>query len=441
MSALPRLVPAAAALLALAAAGCSGAAPPRARPPAPEPSGAVASGAAAPGGPVAAPAGERAASAENEPPAASPGRAGSPPAIASRGPTGLPPLLPRAALFADPAAAASSDGARHGRFPPGLAASALAAAERVTYLARDGMEVRALLTLPPGLPAGLPPGGLPLVVLVRSEAGGRSRRGFDPRVQLLASRGYAVLRPDGRGAGVPGADPAAAGEPWSPAALDDLADGVVELVRRGVADGDRVAIVGAGYGGWAALASIAATPDLYAAAVALDARADLVPPGAGGPVVAGSAVAADGVVAAHPPGAPPGVVSAEPAAAVLRAPHPAPAGAVDVRAPLLLARSADPPPPLAASTDALAAALRPGCRELEYLVTSPGTPSASEGPDRLAVWAAAELFLSRHLGGRLEEIPAELAERVAALRVDLSALPPPATSHTPLVVETAGARP
>ena len=393
MPAPPRVLPAAAVLLGLTAAGCSGAAPPRARPPEPAP-------AAAPAGPAAAP-------------APAPGT--------DRRPTGPSAPTPRALLFAgsppaEDGAGAGEDGA--GGPPAGLPSSALAASSRLTYLARDGLEIPALLTLPPGLP----PRGLPLVVLVRSRAAGRPRSGFDPRVQLLASRGYAVLRPDGRGAGVPGAHPAAAGDPWSSAALDDLADGVVELVRRGIADGDRVAIAGEAYGGWAALASVALTPDLYAAAVALDA-----PPELGSLVVAGGP--ADG--------------AAVPAAYPVRRPPPARAG--DVRAPLLLARSADAPAPRPAATDALAAAVRPGCRELEYLLTPPGSGGAAEGSDRLTVWAAVELFLSRHLGGRLEEIPAELARRVAALRVDVTALPPavrpPAHAAVEATVEAAGAVP
>jgi len=436
VSALSRVLLAAAALSAAAAAGCSGTAPPQLR--------ASAGGSRAAGPTVAEPAlgapGGAAPARSTDParrPAAGPEARSAPPASGgaipdaaapaapspatapeasttpsrpfSRRPAGPPSPLPRDALFATPAAAGEG-GSSGDTVPAGLPAAGLAASRRITYLARDGMEVPALLTLPPGVE----PRGLPLVVLVRRKAGGRPYAGFDPRVELLASRGYAVLRPDGRGAGVPGADPAAAGDPWSPAALDDVADGVVELVRRGIVDGDRVAIAGSGYGGWAALAAAALTPDLYAAAVALDA-----PPGPGWPAAGEAATGPD--------------PSLRPAR---RAPL---ARVADVRAPVLVAVGDDTAAPLPAATDALVAALRPGCRELEYLRTPPGAGSAAEGGERLAVWAAVELFLSRHLGGRYEEIPAELAGQVAALRVDTAALPPAAWPAPP--VGTAGAGP
>lgn len=131
----------------------------------------------------------------------------------------------------------------------------------VRYKARDGLEIPALLTLPPGGKRG----GLPLVVLVHGGPWLRgSSWGWDPESQFLASRGYAVLEPDFRGSTGLGSKHFMAGwKKWGLAMQDDLADGARWAIARGIADPKRICIAGASYGGYAALMGLANDPDLY----------------------------------------------------------------------------------------------------------------------------------------------------------------------------------
>ncbi len=138
----------------------------------------------------------------------------------------------------------------------------------VSYTARDGLKIPAMLTLPPGVPppaAGQPPARLPMVVLVH---GGPYMRGarweWDPEVQFLASRGYAVLQPEFRGSTGFGRRHFAAGlKQWGLAMQDDIADGTRWAIAQGHADPARICIAGGDYGGYAALMGLIRDPDLY----------------------------------------------------------------------------------------------------------------------------------------------------------------------------------
>jgi dipeptidyl aminopeptidase/acylaminoacyl peptidase len=131
----------------------------------------------------------------------------------------------------------------------------------VRYKARDGLEIPALLTLPPGAKRS----GLPLVVMVH---GGPFVRGgswgWNAETQFLASRGYAVLEPEFRGSQGFGIKHFKAGfKQWGLAMQDDLADGVRWAVDKGIVDGKRVCIAGASYGGYAAMMGLVKHPELY----------------------------------------------------------------------------------------------------------------------------------------------------------------------------------
>jgi dienelactone hydrolase len=163
------------------------------------------------------------------------------------------------------------------RLRPGLdagrAASRLPVRRVFHYVARDGLSIPAVLTLPPESEEA---GTLPAVVLPPDDPWRPRRGGRQPLVELLADRGYAVLQPSPRGSAGFGRAFRAAGErQWGGAMVDDLADGVRWLVGEGIADPERVAIVGFGWGGYAAVASLAFTPDLYAAGIAVDGPVDL----------------------------------------------------------------------------------------------------------------------------------------------------------------------
>jgi dipeptidyl aminopeptidase/acylaminoacyl peptidase len=131
----------------------------------------------------------------------------------------------------------------------------------VRYAARDGMEIPAYLTLPRGRGEK----DLPLVVFVHGGpwVDGDDWR-YDPDVQFLASRGYAVLQPNYRGTTRYGWKHyhASFGQ-WGLAMQDDVTDGVKWAIAQGIADPKRVCIYGASYGGYAAMMGIAKDPDLY----------------------------------------------------------------------------------------------------------------------------------------------------------------------------------
>lgn len=155
---------------------------------------------------------------------------------------------------------------------PSLADVQLGEMKPYDYVARDGLHIPAYLTLPPGRT----PSGLPLVVLPHGGPDGRDMLGFDWWAQFLASRGYAVLQPNYRGSSGYGDAFAQAGlRQWGLKMQDDVSDGVKKAVADGIADPKRVCIVGADYGGYAALAGAAFTPELYACAIAVGGVSDL----------------------------------------------------------------------------------------------------------------------------------------------------------------------
>jgi len=131
----------------------------------------------------------------------------------------------------------------------------------VRFKARDGLMIPAYLTLPPGEAKK----NLPLVVLVH---GGPWVRGaswhFDPEVQFLASRGYAVLQPEFRGSTGYGRKLFEAGfKQWGRAMQDDVADGARWAIAQGFADAKRICIAGASYGGYATLMGLVNDPELF----------------------------------------------------------------------------------------------------------------------------------------------------------------------------------
>ncbi len=144
----------------------------------------------------------------------------------------------------------------------------------VKYKARDGVTIPALLTY--NLDAADASGKLPLIVLPHGGPAAHDRFGFDWIAQYLASRGYVVLQPQFRGSSGFGLHFQELGKgEWGAGMSTDLDDGVEWLIRQGLADPDRVAIVGASYGGYAALAAGAFSPLNYKCIVSIAGMSDL----------------------------------------------------------------------------------------------------------------------------------------------------------------------
>jgi dipeptidyl aminopeptidase/acylaminoacyl peptidase len=147
---------------------------------------------------------------------------------------------------------------------PWLDESKLCEMKPIRYTARDGMEIQGYLTFPKGADAK----NLPVIVNPHGGPWARDSWGFNPEVQFLANRGYAVLQMNFRGSvGYGRKFWESSFKQWGKTMQDDITDGVNWLIKQGIADPKRVAIYGASYGGYATLAGVAFTPDLYACAV------------------------------------------------------------------------------------------------------------------------------------------------------------------------------
>ena len=140
------------------------------------------------------------------------------------------------------------------------------------YSARDGLPIPSYLTLPKGRPVNR----LPLIVLPHGGPAARDTWDFDPQVQFLASRGYAVLQPQFRGSiGFGDAHFRKGFRQWGLAMQDDISDGVANLVKQGAVDPARVCIMGASYGGYAAVMGLVKDPLQYRCGIDLLGVTDL----------------------------------------------------------------------------------------------------------------------------------------------------------------------
>ncbi len=157
---------------------------------------------------------------------------------------------------------------------PELEGKQLPAKRVMTYKARDGLEIEAFLSLPPDVDYP-PPAPLPTIVMPYAGSPA-DQAGFDPLVQFLANQGYAVMQMNPRGHIGYGKQFAMAGVgQYGLAIQDDITDGTQWLTENGVADQDRICIVGQFLGGYAALMGAVRTPELFQCAVSLNGISDL----------------------------------------------------------------------------------------------------------------------------------------------------------------------
>ncbi|MNS62285.1 Prolyl tripeptidyl peptidase precursor [compost metagenome] len=156
---------------------------------------------------------------------------------------------------------------------PTIPAAQVGEVRPIRYAAADGLDIQGYLTLPPGVAE---PTNLPLVVLAHGGPASRDVAGFDWWSQALASRGYAVLQANFRGSTGYGRAFLEAGYgEWGRKMQTDLSDGVRWLAAEGIADPARVCIVGASYGGYAALAGLTLDKSVYRCGVSVSGVSDL----------------------------------------------------------------------------------------------------------------------------------------------------------------------
>lgn len=147
---------------------------------------------------------------------------------------------------------------------PWLIAEELAETKPIKYTSRDGLTIHGYLTMPKNSESKK----LPVVVIPHGGPWSRDTWGFMADSQFLANRGYAVLKMNFRGSiGYGRKFKEASFKQWGKAMQDDITDGVNLLIREGIADQNRIAIYGGSYGGYATLAGLAFTPDLYACGI------------------------------------------------------------------------------------------------------------------------------------------------------------------------------
>ncbi|MBM0103495.1 S9 family peptidase [Steroidobacter sp. S1-65] len=275
-----------------------------------------------------------------------------------------------------------------GELYPELANVTLGEVRSFSYKARDGYEIPAYLTLPPGKEAKQ----LALVVLPHGGPQSRDTADFDWQTQFLASRGYAVLQPQFRGSSGFGVAHAKAGfRQWGGLMQDDVTDGVKVLVEQGLADPRRICIVGASYGGYAALAGAAFTPDLYACAVSINGVSDL-PAMLGYERSWGKESDAVAYWTDHI-GAPTdaNVIAMSPARAAAR-----------IRAPILLLHGTSDSVVPMEQAQLMENALRSAGKQVRFVELPSEDHWLSRGDSRFRVLTELEKFLSEHLAPKLQ---------------------------------------
>lgn len=291
---------------------------------------------------------------------------------------------------------------------PDLPTEHLAEMQPVSYTARDGEEVPAYLTVP----VGVEPRELPAIILPHGGPWARDRWGYDAMAQWLANRGYVVLQPNFRASAGYGKRWLNLGNrEWGTGAMQhDLSDGVRWLVDEGIADPDRVCIMGGSYGGYATLAGLAFTPELYHCGVSIVGPSNLIT-----------------LINSVPPYWKPGIARFRnrmgdwddpEERAMLEAQSPL-HSADEIEDPLLVIQGANDPRVKKAESDQIVVAMRDLGRDVEYMVAPDEGHGFAGRMNRLAMNAKIEEFLADHLGGRYqEEMSPELRDHLRDLMVD-----------------------
>ncbi len=266
---------------------------------------------------------------------------------------------------------------------PAIPEGDMAMVRAIEYTSRDGLTIRGYLTLPLGLEAKQ----LPVIVNPHGGPWARDHWGYNPEVQFLANRGYAVLQINFRGStGYGRAFWEAGFGQWGLAMQDDITDGVQWLIDQGIADPQRIGIYGASYGGYATLAGVSYTPDLYAAAVDYVGVSNLltfmqtIPPYWKPMLTKMHAMVGD------------------PERDLERLTATSPALHADrIRTPLFIAQGALDPRVNKAESDQMVAALRARGVEVEYMVKDNEGHGFHNDENKFEFYEAMEKFLAQHL--------------------------------------------
>lgn len=296
------------------------------------------------------------------------------------------------------------------RSRPNLPSEHLAPMKPVRYKTRDGLTIPAYLTLPKGMPAK----NLPTVMFIHGGPWGRDSWGYNSIAQFLANRGYAVLMPNFRGSAGYGKKFLNAGnKEWGTGSMQhDITDGVRYLTKEGIADAKRIAICGGSYGGYATLAGLAFTPDIYAAGFDIVGPSNIITllnsiPPYWAPIKKIFAVRV-------------GDLEDPKDVEMLKKQSPL-NSATKITSPLFVVQGANDPRVNKAESDQIVVALRDLGRQVEYMVAPDEGHGFAGKENRLAMFTAMEQFFAKHLKGRVQEsISPVIEKKLESITVDIS---------------------
>jgi len=288
--------------------------------------------------------------------------------------------------------------------------------QSITYKARDGMNIQAYLTLPKGQTQNLPTIILPHGGPWARDYWTLNSGYFHPIAQLLANRGYAVLQPNFRASTGFGKRFLNAGNKnWGTGSMqEDLTDGANYLINEGIADKQRLGIMGASYGGYAALAGATFTPDLYQAVVSYVGPSSLIT-----------------LLESFPPHFRPYLgqfysAVGDPEIDTDRVDMKArsPINFVDnIKAPLMLVQGANDPRVTQIESDNIARVMYNRSLPVEYILAKDEGHGFRKRDNKLAYIVAMEQFFAKHLGGRVDDgVTPALNAHLDTLKVDVSRL-------------------
>ncbi len=288
--------------------------------------------------------------------------------------------------------------------------------QSITYQARDGVNIQAYLTLPKSQNKNLPTIILPHGGPWSRDYWTLSSGYFNPIAQLLANRGYAVLQPNFRASTGFGKHFLNAGNKnWGTGSMqDDLTDGAHYLISQGIADKQRLGIMGASYGGYAALAGATFTPDLYQAVISYVGPSSLIT-----------------LLESFPPHFRPYLgqfysAVGDPEIDTDRVDMKArsPINFVDnIKAPLMLVQGANDPRVTQIESDNIARVMFKRKLPVEYILAKDEGHGFRKRDNKLAYIVAMEQFFGKHLGGRVDKaVTPSLNAHLDTLKVDVGRL-------------------
>ncbi len=282
---------------------------------------------------------------------------------------------------------------------PELEGAPLQPMHPVEIASRDGLTLPSYLTLPPGSDAdgdGVPEAPVPMVLLVHGGPWARDTYGFNAAHQMLANRGYAVLSVNFRGStGFGKGFLNAANKQWGLKMHDDLIDAVNWAVDQGIAQADKIAIMGGSYGGYATLAGLTFTPEVFACGVDIVGPSNL-----------------ETLLSTIPPYWAPlvkifhermGDPSTEEGLDLLRAASPL-YKADRIVKPLLIAQGANDPRVKQSESDQIVGAMKAAGIPVTYVLYPDEGHGFARPENNIAFYAIAENFLAECLGGRAEPL-------------------------------------